>query len=310
MPVVSLITPLFDKGRYIVETIRSVQAQTLADWEMIVANNGSTDAGPERVRRLAADDCRVRLASSLKRGPGAARNAGLAQAVGEWVLFLDADDLIEPEHLTALVDAGSRGGAEIAAGGWKEFRDANPKQFEVKHPTGWNGKGTASAIAFTPWAVHAAIVRREWLRQDRLWPEQMDNLLAEDTVFWFRALQGARVVYSSSAHALYRRDTPSNRNIISSTRDWYIGLDAAAMANLKTLTDFAAVPDASQCESLMRLYEPLVGRAKREGAAELHTEVRGKYLHWLREARRRAPTKPALLARALFPTYFTMRQAR
>ena len=51
MPDVSIITPLFDKGRYIAETIRSVQMQTVPDWELLVVENGSRDDGPEQVRQ-------------------------------------------------------------------------------------------------------------------------------------------------------------------------------------------------------------------------------------------------------------------
>src|SRR5260370_31039183 len=65
---VSIITALHSKGPYVAETIRSVLAQTMPDWEMIVVENGSTDDGPEIVRQLS--NPRMRLVVSPKQGPG------------------------------------------------------------------------------------------------------------------------------------------------------------------------------------------------------------------------------------------------
>src|SRR5471032_1240670 len=101
MKSVSIITPLFNKELYVGETIRSVLAQTFTDWEMIIIENGSTDKGLEVVRHFS--DSRIRLVESPKQGPGAARNLGLSLATGEWVLFLDADDLLQPFQLAALL---------------------------------------------------------------------------------------------------------------------------------------------------------------------------------------------------------------
>src|ERR1700735_4941661 len=104
MKSVSIITPLFNKAPYVAETIQSVLAQTMADWEMIVVENGSTDEGPNVVRQF--NDPRIHLMESPKRGPGAARNLGLERARGEWILFLDADDLIERDYLNNAVNCG------------------------------------------------------------------------------------------------------------------------------------------------------------------------------------------------------------
>src|SRR5438046_1358873 len=115
MPRVSVITPLFNKAVYISETIRSVLAQTMRDWELIVVENGSTDDGPELVGQFL--DSRIRLVDSVKRGPSAARNVGINLAAGEWLLFLDADDLIEKTYLERRLIAGSVDAfAEVVAG--------------------------------------------------------------------------------------------------------------------------------------------------------------------------------------------------
>ena len=90
VPVVSVVIPAFNAMRTIGQTLESALSQTLAAIEVIVVDDGSTDATREAVRRI--QDPRVRLVSQPNRGASVARNTGIAQAKGEWVAFLDADD--------------------------------------------------------------------------------------------------------------------------------------------------------------------------------------------------------------------------
>ena len=202
MPAFSIIIPLHNKGQYLAETLASVQAQAFTDWEMIVVENHSSDNGPAQVEHAAAFDPRIRLlrAPESVRGPGAARNLGLGVAQGEWVLFLDADDLLDASYLASLMRIHTaEPEAVIVASPWVEFRyDATPSEGVVKYPAGYlnNGLGVeAFGIALTCWAVHAAMIRRSWLTE-RKWPEELDGYLAEDTAFWFRVVCGAKIAYS------------------------------------------------------------------------------------------------------------------
>lgn len=100
MPLVSVITPAFKAARFIGETIASVQAQSLQDWEMVIADDCSPDETCEIVAGFAAEDPRIRLLrQDRNHGPAAARNAALAQASGRYIAFLDSDDLWLPEKL-------------------------------------------------------------------------------------------------------------------------------------------------------------------------------------------------------------------
>ncbi|MFK4809719.1 glycosyltransferase [Devosia sp. ZW T5_3] len=111
MPKVSIITPVLNAERFLQAAIDSVLAQTETDWELLLIDDGSTDASPEIAAIAAASDARVRTVSrpaNARHGAAAARNAGLALAKGEFVAFLDADDLYEPQKLEtelALLDA-------------------------------------------------------------------------------------------------------------------------------------------------------------------------------------------------------------
>ena len=114
MPRVSVIIPAHDAGEFLPETLRSVHAQTYVDWEVVAVDDGSSDdtwsilegAGP-RVRALR---------NPAPSGPAAARNRALAEATGELIVFLDADDLLLPRYLesqTACLEAARAAGRRV-----------------------------------------------------------------------------------------------------------------------------------------------------------------------------------------------------
>lgn len=99
-PVVSVIVPAFNVGAYIPQLLRSLSAQTFRRFEAIVVDDGSTDRTREIVESYA--DARIGLICQRNQGVSAARNAGLAAARGEFVIFLDGDDLLHPTALERL----------------------------------------------------------------------------------------------------------------------------------------------------------------------------------------------------------------
>ena len=106
-PRVSVIVPCHNYGHLLAESLASVQRQSERSWEAIVVDDGSTDGTPDVVARQARRDPRIRCARQPHAGVSAARNHGVRLARGQYVQFLDADDLIEPHKLArqaALLD--------------------------------------------------------------------------------------------------------------------------------------------------------------------------------------------------------------
>lgn len=105
MPLVSIVTPVYNAARWLPETLATVRAQTLTDWEQILVDDGSTDGSRALIAAAAAEDPRFRLLQSEGReGPSAARNLALDAARGRFIAFLDADDLWHPEKLARSVE--------------------------------------------------------------------------------------------------------------------------------------------------------------------------------------------------------------
>ena len=97
MPEISVIIPVYNKRKYIETTLRSVLEQSFRDLEVIAVNDGSTDESLVVLNQMAEVDQRVRVIDIPNGGVSNARNVGLACARGQWIQFLDADDLLEPE---------------------------------------------------------------------------------------------------------------------------------------------------------------------------------------------------------------------
>lgn len=116
--VISVVLPAFNEPRLIERAIRSIVNQSFRDWELVVVDDCSTDTTPEVVRAMAAVDSRIRLIrSSSNLGQGAARLQGVAAARGDYVAFIDQDDVMAPEALARMWSCVQRNEADIVVMG-------------------------------------------------------------------------------------------------------------------------------------------------------------------------------------------------
>ena len=93
MPYISVIIPVYNCEKYLMDAVNSIRQQPVKDMEIILVDDGSTDSSGEICFRLAEEDTNVKVFSQTNKGASAARNTGLEHAVGEYVMFLDADDI-------------------------------------------------------------------------------------------------------------------------------------------------------------------------------------------------------------------------
>ena len=95
----TVIVPAYNTGEAIGRCIDSILAQSIGDWELIVVDDGSSDCTPEVIDEYAGKDERIRAIHIANGGVSNARNVGLEAARGEYVMFVDSDDWLEPDYL-------------------------------------------------------------------------------------------------------------------------------------------------------------------------------------------------------------------
>lgn len=101
-PRVTVVMPAYNAAQFIDEAINSIRGQTLTDWEMIVVDDGSTDATKDIAERHAAEDRRIRVIHQANAGQAAANNRAIPEARGEYIARMDADDVSLPDRLSTL----------------------------------------------------------------------------------------------------------------------------------------------------------------------------------------------------------------
>ncbi|PCC35777.1 glycosyltransferase [Glutamicibacter sp. BW77] len=116
-PLVSIIMPAWNRADVIAKAIRSVQRQTMDLWELIVVDDGSSDATRDVVRLLATADPRISLISAEHGGVSAARNHGINRATGRWVSFLDTDNVWPDEYLELSIKGALESDAQAVYAG-------------------------------------------------------------------------------------------------------------------------------------------------------------------------------------------------
>ena len=131
-PEISVIVPVYRVEKYLNDCIDSILAQTFADFELILVDDGTPDSCPALCDAAAARDSRIRVIHQKNRGLSGARNAGLDIARGRWAAFVDSDDMLLPQALEKAHSTAEKTGADVVLYGFA-FTDENGKVYE-----GWD----------------------------------------------------------------------------------------------------------------------------------------------------------------------------
>jgi len=142
-PAVSVVVPVYNSNDTLAETIKSIEAQTFTDYELIIIDDRSTDDTPATIKLLAAKNPKITPVTNPKNlGIGAVRNLAVELASGKYIAFIDADDIVHPKYLEKLHLLATDNDADIAICGYNEVykRRVNPKHL----------KTSAKTVIFTP----------------------------------------------------------------------------------------------------------------------------------------------------------------
>lgn len=134
LQLVSVITPAFNAEAFVAETIESVLAQTHTYWEMILVDDNSTDSTFSIFKKYAAQDSRIKIFRfNENKGAGSCRNEAIKMAKGEFIAFLDADDLWKPDKLKVQLDFMKQKNIPLCFSSYQLMdEDGNPQRFIVE----------------------------------------------------------------------------------------------------------------------------------------------------------------------------------
>lgn len=214
LPLISVITPAYRASKTVARAVRSVCRQSFDEWEMIVVDDGSDDDTFTCAIEAAAGDSRVHVIRQQNAGTGAARNRGLSEATGTYVIFLDADDELMHDYMERQLSfASSAEGAEII-GCNVIMRDSNDDAL-------WSGPDVVEhSLSVEELLVDNTISVMALVRRDALESVGgLNSVYAEDYDLWLRLLiAGYRHRHQPRVLGIYYR-TPGSKSS-KRKREW------------------------------------------------------------------------------------------
>lgn len=253
-PAVSVIVPVYNTAKYLGQSVDSVLRQSFPDFELLLIDDGSTDESPAMCDAFARHDSRVRVVHQSNRGLSGARNTGLDQARGDFVVFLDSDDWFGEETLASAVSAAElhrvdvvlwpyvreyaarslrRDIFDFAAG---SFSEAETRNIVCRRMVGLLGEELAhpdSADSLvTAWGK---LYRRQLITDSQAQFTDLKTIgSGEDALFNLQVLSQASSAYYLDSHLYhYRRD-----NVTSLTQSYKPGLSGQWSELHRQMRDF------------------------------------------------------------------------
>lgn len=245
MPFFSIIIPLYNKEHFIVNTIQSVLEQTFQDFEIIVVNDGSTDAS---LKSLSAfTDSRIKIFTIKNQGVSKARNFGIEKTNADYIAFLDADDLWLNNHLEQLKkltedfpNCGLYANAYV-----KKIGEITLESHYIDIPKSWNGivkdyfkSSQFSCIAWTS----AVMVPKKVIEKFNGFDEKITLGAGEDTDLWIKIALQHQVAFNNNVTAIYNLHADNRISNSNTNLRQFLDLDvyeetAKRNASLKTYLD-------------------------------------------------------------------------
>jgi len=204
---VSILIPCFNAESFVAETIQSALNQSYEQLEIIVVDDGSNDGSAEQIAKHS--DPRLQMISQSNRGHSAAVNAAFARSTGKYIKYLDADDVISPDHIALQVERLNASSGAVAMGEWARFYSDDPydakfvsrEMYRDADPVEWLASEWLDARPMTQ--CGAFLIPRDIIEQSGGWDEELT--LIDDFEFFTRMLLHAKqIVFTPGAKLHYR----------------------------------------------------------------------------------------------------------
>lgn len=187
MPLVSIIIPVYNAEIYISDTISSVLAQTHQDWEMIIVDDGSTDNSLTKIKQYSQNDSRIKIILKTNSGVSDSRNAGILISKGDFIAFLDADDVWLDANLEKKIEYLKSNNAHVVYSDCEvidENSNAKNRLFETKEKPTLDDILLLEGNYIT--APSGTIFKKEVFNTIGLFDEKLSNNADQD--IWIRLL--------------------------------------------------------------------------------------------------------------------------
>lgn len=232
-PTISVIIPCYNQGDFLEETCNSIKSQTFDDWEALIVNDGSTDHTKEVATNICKTDSRFKYVEKENGGLSSARNHGLNLAKGEYIQFLDSDDLLSPKKFQVSLETKADliiTNFEMLEKGKVEppFCDLNNRIFDYESVLlNWDRQ---FAIP-----IHCGLFKTSVIKDLRF---NEDLKAKEDWLFWLEFLKkSSNVIYIEEPLLWYRihekNMTLDNNHMISNKKEVYGLIYSSLNQNLK-----------------------------------------------------------------------------
>lgn len=206
MPLISAIVPLYNGERTIRETIESVLNQTFSDFELIIINDGSQDSSLDIVSDIS--DRRLKVLSYTNAGVNASRNRGICQSSGDFVAFLDADDLWTPDKLASQLKALQENPQASVAYSWTDYIDESSHFLRRGTYLTFNGNVYENLLMINflengsnPLIRRQALIEVGGFEESLTYAEDWDMWLRLAAKYDFIGVPSPQILYRVSAHS-------------------------------------------------------------------------------------------------------------
>ena len=184
--LVSIIVPVHNVEQYVFACLESLSAQSYTDIEVIMVDDGSTDSSGKICDGFAKKDGRFHVIHTAANGPGSARNTGLEVARGEWISFMDSDDIVHPDYIKYLLYAAKTAETDIVLCKYCEFFDSAKPQFEEIVPVIEIIQSAFAIKELLSGSIHFMVVWAKLFSKRILKDFRFKTMMVEDTDFMAR----------------------------------------------------------------------------------------------------------------------------